>query len=119
MRTLRRRVKAIEQAVFPPPEKVVRILIEPGAGADPGNLAAFKRDLARAKKTADLVLMVPATNRPLAAYEEDGCMVCASEAEAQIIALACQPSDEGRENRLADVLAGLSGNVVGVVALRA
>lgn len=119
MRTLRRRVKAIEQAVLPPPEKVVRILIEPAAGADPGSLAAFKRDLAAAKKTADLVMLVPATNRPLVAYEEDGCTVCGSEAEAQIIALASQRSDEGRENRLADVLAECSGNVIGVVALRA
>ncbi len=119
MSALHRRIKRIETAVMPPPEKVVRILIEPVAGADPGKLATFKRDLAEAKKTADLVLVVPATNRPLAAYEEDGCMVCGSEFEAQIIELAHQRSDEGRENRLADVLAECSGNAIGVAALRA
>lgn len=101
---IRNRVRRIEAAVLPPPPeppKVIKLLAEPPPGV------TLEEELAALKKTCDMVIVLSALKGP----PLKGVEYCDSEAEAQILAAAHQPSVEGRKSHLDDVLVRLSGNV--------
>ena len=108
---LKRRIKQAEEAIMPKPAQIVVILLDPGAEASADDRASFNQRIDSAIGNGQRVVIVDgSTNRD----ERAGVEYVDSEFEAQLIALATQPSEEGGKSRLSDMLAGLSGNVLGV-----
>lgn len=110
---LRRRIEKIEGAVMPKPVQRVVILLDPGVEASADDRAAFNQDIDFAIDNGQLVVIVSGKNANTQ-LERGGVEFVESETEAQLIVLARQPSEQGRADKLADVMAGLSGNVMGV-----
>jgi len=117
MRTLLRRLEKIEAAVMPKPLVDVVILIDPGADASAENRGAFEQAIESAIANSLRVVVVP-RKKTDSQIGRNGVDYADTETEAQMIALAIQPSDQGRANKLSDVLADLSGNVIGVGSYR-
>lgn len=117
MRTiLKRRLEKIETAIMPKPPVSIAILIEPAAEASVEDRAAFEQGIESALADGRRVIVV-ASSRPDVLIGRRDVEYARSESEAQMIALAAQPSEQCLANKLADLLAGLSGNVLGVTAV--
>lgn len=110
---LKRRLEKIEAAVMPKPLVDVVILIDPGADASAEDRGAFEHGIESAIANRQRVVVV-LRKKTDAQIERNGVEYADTETEAQMIALAIQPSAQGRADKLADVLADLSGNVLGV-----
>lgn len=117
-RTLKRQIDRAktELAAFKP-EPTATVLIEPLRDADPSTTAAFLDQLANARTLGGRIIVVRAVKADHLEREEiNGVRYVRSEWEAQFTVLAGQPSEQGNKNRLADLLQGLGGNVLGVTA---
>lgn len=110
---LAKRIKRAEAAVLPPPAKRIAMLTEPLGGASEADRSKYASELAEAKAEGDLVIVLAAL-RPLRPYEENGCLMVGTEAEGQLAMLDAMPSEQGNQNALADLLASLNGNIMGV-----
>lgn len=111
---LHKRLAKIEEALKPVPELRIRILVEPDQDASPESQAAHIQELDEAKAEADRVFLV--TSRPPEFKRRtDGVELYATELEAQLALMAAQRSDRGNQDRLADLLEDISGNVMGTV----
>ena len=118
MRTiLKRRLDKIETAIMPKPPVSIAILVEPAAEVSAEDRAAFEQGIESALADGQRVVVISSRGSD-ARIDRRGVEYAGSESEAQMIALAAQPSEQSLANKLADVLAGLSGNVLGVTAAK-
>lgn len=110
---LHRRMARIEAALKPAPEQCFAVLIEPGFDAPGAEWQAHRQVIEAARLRGDRVGVVrsPGSN----CDEETGVEYFENEFHAYLAVLTIQKSQQGRANRLADILAGLHGNVQGVV----
>lgn len=108
---MQKRLAKIEEALKPVPEQRIRILIEPAQDDSPEAWAAHRQELEEAKAEADRVFLVTCV-APEFMRRTDGVELFSTELEAQLAMTAAQRSDRGNQNRLADVLEDLSGNVI-------
>lgn len=114
--SLHRRMKRIEVDLLPKPEPAVTVLLEPPPDADAKTIAAYLDKLALAKRSTDKVVVVKFMDDERVEKERiHGVTYVRNEWEAQMVILAGARSERGNTDRLADVLKGLSGNVLGVV----
>lgn len=113
---LHRRLAKIEAELNPPSETVI-CLDEPGVSADDAAWLAFRKRLEEAKATSARVIVVRDTcsTRDKEFSEDYGVMVMGP-IEAAYASLASQKSQQGRANRLADVLASLNGSTLAIIA---
>lgn len=123
--TMRRQVDRLKvelDALKPKPEPKVTVLLEPSPDAEPAAIADYLEKLARAQHNRDnimVVRLVPLTRDSRPEGEDvPGVRYVNSGWEARLAILAGQHSEGGNANRLDDVLKGLSGNVLGAVAIR-
>ena len=108
---LKRRIERIEEAILPRPGPKIIILVELTAEDSADDRASFNQSIDSAIGNGQRVVIVDGrTNRD----ERAGVEYVDSEFEAQLIVLASQPSEAGRENALADVMGELTGQVIGV-----
>lgn len=115
MSMLHRRIAKIESVVMPKPERGCTMLFEPKAGASDDQGAQYRALFAEAKAAGNRILVVRTENPLPWPIEEIGCTVYGSAFEAGLAMLAGQRSEQGNGSRLADVLAGLTGKVLGIV----
>ena len=101
---------------MPAPEQGFTVLIEPAFEANGAELQAHRQAIDAAWLRGDRVGVVRSPGRVVSDQSEAGIEYFETEFEAWLAVMAIQKSQQGRANRLADVLAGLSGNVHGVVA---
>lgn len=108
---IRRRLSKIEAALEQPKPAKVEVLVEPLA-SDPDEVwKQHQEELARLVISADRVIIVSASAKDR--HPESGKVsYVETDVEAQMLALSLQPSERGNQDRLADVVQGLSGNVV-------
>lgn len=115
MSMIKRRLSKIEAAIEPPKPAKVEILVEPLV-SDPDEVwKRHQKELAQLVISSDRVIVVSKLAKDRHPESGKVCYV-ENEVEAQMLALSLQPSEQGRANHLADVLASLNGNVIGVVA---
>lgn len=112
--SLVRRMERLEAALKPAPEENFILLIEPDSDAKGLEWLSFKRKLAKADLGIDRVGIVRSPCSRGEEYPEYEYFD--TEFHAWLAVMASQKSQQGRANRLADVLASLPGNVIGVVA---
>lgn len=112
--SLLRRLARLEAALNPGPEQGFTVLIEPDSGATDREWLSHHKGIAVAFARGDRIGVVRSPGN--SCDEESGVEYFENEIEAGIAVLASQKSQQGRANRLADVLAFLKGNVLGVVA---
>lgn len=113
---LHRRLARIEAALNPHFETVL-CLDEPGESANDAAWSAFRKRLVEAKASNARVIVVrDAYSTWNKEFSEDYGLMVMGPMEAACVSLASQKSQQGRANRLADVLASLNGSVLGVVA---
>ena len=118
MGSLKRRIGAIAAAVTPPPPKRIVKLYEPEEDAPPAEHAKYLREVQKAKRTADLVVVVGAGGR-VRPEVENGVKVYPSELEATLAIFSETPSKAGRASLLHDVMDELTGKVMAVSDLPA
>lgn len=112
--SLVRRMARLEAALKPAPEENFILLIEPDSDATDLEWLSFKRKLAKADLGTDRVGIV---RSPCSSGDEyPDFEYFETEFHAWLAVMASQKSQQGRANRLADVLASLNGSVLGVVA---
>lgn len=112
---LKRRIDRIEAAIMPPAIPRVVIILKPGFDAPAEEHAAYEGKLQQAFANGQRVVVLP-MKKTEARDERPGVEYVDSEFEAQLIKADSLPSEQGRSNQLADVLADLSGNVIGVAS---
>jgi len=113
---LNRRLARIEAALKVPPEQGFTILIEPGFEAPGAEWQAHRQAIDAAWLRGDRVGVVRSPDSVDHDQPEAGVEYFENELHAWLAVLASQKSEQGKTNRLADVLASLKGNVMGVVA---
>lgn len=113
---LHRRLARLEAALKPTPEQGFTVLIEPGFEAPGTEWQAHRQAIDAAWLRGDRVGIVRSPDSVDHDQPEAGVEYFENEFHAYLAVMASQKSQQGRANRLADVLAGLSGNVHGVVA---
>lgn len=113
---LHRRLKRIEAALKPRPEQGFTVLIEPGFEAPGTEWQAHREAINAAWLRGDRVGIVRSPDSADRDTPEAGVEYFENEINAWLAVMASQKSQQGRANRLADILAGLSGNVLGVVS---
>lgn len=109
---LKRRLAKIEAIVMPPPERSCTILFEPNAGASDDQKSQYRTLFAEAQAAGNRIMVVRTEDPPSRPMEEAGYTIYGSALEAELAMLASQRSEKGRGDKLADVLASLSGNVL-------
>jgi hypothetical protein len=112
---LERRLAKVEAIVMPQPERNCTILFEPKADASDDQKAQYRELFAEAHAAGNRILVVRTEDPPSRPIEEDGYTIYGSAFEAELAMLAGQRSEKGRSDKLADVLASLSGNLLGPV----
>ena len=116
---LHRRMARLEAALMPRLEQLrdIRLLAQPDDNDPPEAWVRHSAELASIKQSGGMAIVLVAM-RPKQGLPIDGKSVryVGNETEAQILALSLQPSEIGDRSQLDDVLAGLSGNALGVVA---
>lgn len=112
---LHRRLARLEAALIPPPESGFAVLIEPDVKAPDVEWQAHRQAIEAARLRGDRVGVVRSSGS--ADYDQHVPDVEYYETEfhAWLAVMAAQKSQQGRANRLADVLASLNGSVLGVV----
>jgi hypothetical protein len=113
---LHRRLARIEAAFKVPPEQGFTILMEPGFEAPGAEWQAHRQAIDAAWLRGDRVGVVRSPDSVDHDQPEAGVEYFKNELHAWLAVLASQKSEQGKANRLADVLASLKGNVHGVVA---
>lgn len=113
---LHRRLARLEAALKVQPEQGFTILIEPSFEASGAEWQAHRKAIDAAWLRGDRVGVVRSPDSVDHDQPEAGVEYFDTELHAWLAVLASQKSQHGRANRLADVLASLSGNVMGVVA---
>ena len=112
MSMIKRRLSKIEAAIEPPKPAKVEILVEPLASDTDRIWKLHREKLARAVISADRVIIVSASAKDR--HPESGKVsYVETEVEALMLEISLQPSERGNQNRLVDLLKGLSGNVMG------
>ena len=116
MRRQLERLQADLDELKPKPLRPVRLIAGPGPDATEEQRKAYAEALAWSKaqgggQGVNLIVFTPMeiTRREIV----DGVMYVGNEVEAHLKALALQPSENGKATRLDDVMASLSGNVIG------
>jgi hypothetical protein len=112
---LHRRLARLEAALKVPPEQGFTILIEPSFEAPGAEWQAHRQAIDAAWLRGDRVGVVRSPDSVDHDQPEAGVEYFDTELHAWLAVLASQKSEQGRANRLADVLASLNGNVLGVV----
>lgn len=113
---LHRRLARIEAALKVPPEQGFTILMEPGFEAPGDEWQVHRQAIDAAWLRGDRVGVVRSPDSVDHDQPEAGVEYFENELHAWLAVLDSQKSQHGRANRLADVLASLKGNVMGVVA---
>lgn len=113
---LQRRLARLEAALKVPPEQGFTILLEPSFEAPGAEWQAHRQALDTAWLRGDRVGVVRSPDSVDHDQPEAWIEYFENELHAWLAVLASQKSKHGRANRLADVLASLKGNVLGVVA---
>jgi len=113
---LHRRMARLEAALRVPPEQGFTILIEPSFEAPGDEWQAYRQAIDAACLRGDRVGVVRSPDSVEHDQPEASVEYFENELHAWLAVLASQKSQQGRANRLADVLASLSGKVMGVVA---
>ena len=111
---LHRRLARIEAALKPAPEQGFTVLIEPDIEAPAAEWQLHHQAIEDARARGDRIGVVRSPGS--SCDEEAGVEYFENEIDAGIAVLASQKSQQGKANRLADVLASLKGNLLGVVA---
>lgn len=112
---LQRRLARLEAALKPTPEQGFTVLIEPGFEAPGTEWQAHRQAVDAAWLRGDRIGVVRSPDSVDHDQLEAGVEYFENEFHAYLAVMASQKSQQGRANRLADVLASLSGNVLGVV----
>ena len=112
---LHRRLARIDAALKVPPEQGFTILLEPSFEAPGAEWQAHRQAIDAAWLRGDRVGVVRSPDSVDHDQPEAGVEYFENELHAWLAVLASQKSEQGRANRLSDVLASLSGNVMGVV----
>lgn len=112
---LHRRLARIEAELKPAPEHGFTVLIEPGFEASGAEWQAHHEAINAAWLRGDRVGVVRSPDSVDQDQPEAGVEYFENEIHAWLAVMGSQKSKHGRPNRLADVLAALSGNVQGVV----
>lgn len=113
---LHRRLARIEAELKPAPEQGFTVLIEPDFEASGAEWQAHRQAIDAAWLRGDRVGVVRSPDSVDHDQPEAGVEYFENEFHAYLAVMASQKSQQGRANRLADVLASLKGNVIGVVA---
>jgi len=113
---LHRRLARIESALKPAPEQGFTVLIEPDIEAPAAEWQLHHQAIEDARARGDRIGVVRSSGCGDTDQIEPGIEYFENEIDAGIAVLASQKSQQGKANRLADVLASLKGNVLGVVA---
>ena len=114
--SLLRRLARLDAALKPAPEQGFTVLIEPDFEAPGAEWQAHRQAIDTAWLRGDRVGVVRSPDSVDHDQPETGMEYFDTEFEAWLAVMASQKSQHGRANRLADVLASLNGNVLGVVA---
>lgn len=112
--SLLRRMARLEAALKPKPEQDFVVLIEPDVEAPAAEWEAHRQAIEEARLRGDRVGIVRAPGNTDHDQGEAGIEYFETEFHAWLAVMAGQKSQQGRSNRLADVLASLNGNVLGV-----
>ena len=113
---LHRRLVRLEAALKVPPEQGFTILLEPSFEAPGTEWQAHRKAINAARLRGDRVGVVRSPDSVDHGQPEAGIEYFETELHAWLALLVSQKSEQGKANRLADVLASLKGNVLGVVA---
>lgn len=113
---LHRRLARLEAALMPAPEQGFTVLIEPDLEARGAEWQAHRQAIDAAWLRGDRVGVVRSPDSVDHDQPEVGIEYFETEFHAWLAVLAGQKSQKGNANRLADVLASLNSNVLGVVA---
>ena len=113
---LHRRLARIEAALKPAPEQGFTVLIEPDFEAPGTEWHAHRQAIEAAWLRGDRVGVVRSPDSVDQDQPEAGVEYFETEFHAWLAVMAGQRSKHGNATRLADVLASLSGNVLGVVS---
>ena len=116
MRRQLERLQADLDELKPKPLRPVRLIASLGPDATEEQRKAYAEALAWSKAQGggpgvNLIAFTPM--EPTRREIVDGVMHVGNEVEAHLTALALQPSENGKATRLDDVMASLSGNVIG------
>ena len=114
--SLLRRMARIEAALKPTPEQGFTVLLEPDTEAAGADWEAHRQAIEAARLLGDRVGVVRSSGSADHDQSEPGVEYFENEFHAWLAVIAGQKSRQGRANRLADVLATLKGNVIGVVS---
>lgn len=109
--SLLRRLARIEAELKPAPERGFTILIEPGFEASGAEWQTHRQAIDAAWLRGDRVGIVRSPDSVEQDQAEPGVEYFENEFHAWLAVMASQKSQYGRANRLADILASLSGNV--------
>lgn len=115
MRRQLERLQADLDGLKPKPLRPVRLIARPGPDATEEQRKAYAEALAwsRAQGGPGVNLVVLTPLEPTRREIVNSVMHIGNEVEAHLTVLALQPSESGNATRLDDVMAGLSGNVLG------
>lgn len=115
MRRQLERLQADLDGLKPKPLRPVRLIARPGPDATEEQRKAYDEALAwsRAQGGPGVNLVVLTPLEPTRREIVNSVMHIGNEVEAHLTVLALQPSESGNATRLDDVMAGLSGNVLG------
>lgn len=116
--TMRRQLERLQadlDELKPKPPRPVRLITGPGPDATEAQRKDYAEALAWSKAQGgsgvNLIVLTPL--EPIRREIVDCVMHVGSEVEAHLTVLALQPSKNGKATRLDDVMASLSGNVIG------
>lgn len=114
--SLFRRMARLEAALKPAPEQGFTVLIEPDFEAPGTEWQAHRQAINAAWLRGDRVGIVRSPDNIDQDQPEPGVEYFDTEFQAWLAVMASQKSQQGRADRLADVLASLKGTTFGVVA---
>ena len=114
--SLFRRMARLEAALKPAPEQGFTVLIEPDFEAPGTEWQAHRQAINAAWLRGDRVGIVRSPDNIDQDQPEPGVEYFDTEFHAWLAVMASQKSQQGRADRLADVLASLKGTTFGVVA---
>ena len=114
--SLIRRMARLEAALMPAPEQGFTVQIEPDFEAPGTEWQAHRQAIEAARLRGDRVGIVRSPDSVDHDQAEAGVEYFDTEFHAWLAVMASQKSQQGRADRLADVLASLNGTTLGVVA---
>lgn len=109
--SLLRRMVRLEAALRPKPEQGFTVLLEPDTEATDTEWQEHRRAIKAARLRGDRVGIVRSSGSVERDQSEPGVEYFENEFHAWLAVMVSQKSQQGRANRLADILASLSGNI--------